>query len=208
MLSELLGSTSRARILAMLVVAPEQGAHLRELVRAVGGSSSSVQRELVRLEDMGLVKSERDDSGRRHVTLVAGHPFAAAVSGLVAADPRAQYRARATRLRHVDTDVAEMLGGIVDAVVLGFDPIEIVLFGSHARGTADADSDIDVLVVLPEVVDDHAVSVKLRSAIGALGVGVDVIATDPRRIEVALTRMDSVVRDAIEQGVILYERSA
>ena len=38
---------------------------------------------------------------------------------------------------------------MTDRIVEQFDPLKIILFGSHARGDATADSDIDLLVVFP-----------------------------------------------------------
>lgn len=208
MLSELLGSKVRARMIAALVVAPDKRLHLRALVRATGGSIASVQREVGRLEDMGLVASERDGRGRRQVSLVAEHAFAGPVADLVAAEPRAQYGARIAQIEGLRPEVSEALEGWVDAIVAGFDPIRIVLFGSQADGTADEGSDVDLLVVLPKVEDTHRAAVDIAGVMRPRGIGVDVVPTDPDRIEAARTRAASVVRSAIEEGVTLYDRSA
>jgi uncharacterized protein len=207
-LAELLGSKSRAAIVARLVVAPDHQAHLRELVRAAGGSVSSAQREVERLVDMGIASSWRDASGRRQVALVDTHPFADSLSGLVAADPRAQYGARSLAIPNLDPHISQLLGGWVDAIVTGFDPIEIVLFGSRARGDADAHSDVDLLVVLPEVDDAREMAAAIMGAIGPRAVGVDVVAVDPDQRVIEMTKMASVVRDATQEGTVLYERSA
>ena len=45
---------------------------------------------------------------------------------------------------------AEQLDQIVRRLVEGMHPERIYLFGSHAGGTAGADSDIDILVVVPD----------------------------------------------------------
>ena len=37
---------------------------------------------------------------------------------------------------------------IVDRIVKGFHPLQIVLFGSHARGTVTEWSNLDLLVIL------------------------------------------------------------
>src|SRR6266545_4127425 len=37
---------------------------------------------------------------------------------------------------------------LVNQIVERFQPARIILFGSHARGTADPDSDVDLLVVM------------------------------------------------------------
>lgn len=48
---------------------------------------------------------------------------------------------------------------LLDRVVTYFDPQQVVLFGSRARGEAGPDSDIDLLVVL----DDNAPAEKLAA---------------------------------------------
>lgn len=208
MLDDLLGSKIRARIVAALLVAPEGRLHLRALVRAAGGSIAGVQREIVRLEAMGLVRSERDARGRRQSQLVADHPFAGPLGEMLAADPRAQYEARVLGIEHLDPKVAEVLGGYVDAIVTSCDPIRIVLFGSHARGTADAGSDIDLLVVLPKVENKRQSMVDIRSVLGPREIPVDVIPTDPRDIDFQRTRLASVVRSAVGEGRTVYERAS
>jgi predicted nucleotidyltransferase len=207
MLAELLGSRSRARVIAALLVAPERRLHVRALVRAAGGSVASVQREVERLEDMGLVTSAIDAAGRRHVALVEDHPFVTPLAGMLAADPSAQYEARSGRIPRLDPDVDTALESAVDTIVARFDPIKIVLFGSQAVGTASTDSDIDLLVVFPEVKDVAGDAATLRCAIGAVGRGVDIVPTDPAHIEAALSRRTSAIRDALETGVTLYDRS-
>ncbi|MHB8924447.1 MAG: nucleotidyltransferase domain-containing protein [Coriobacteriia bacterium] len=206
MLEELLGSKTRARMIAALLVAPEKRMHLRALVRAAGGSIASVQREIERLTDMGLVTSELDASGKRQITLEEGHPFAPGLEGLLAADPRAQYDARVAAVPHLDAAVEEALGDWIDAIVTGFDPIQIILFGSQARGTAEWDSAVDLLIVLPEVNSQLDTTLAITNALGPRTVAVDVIPVDPSHLTSARTRSYSVVRDALEEGVTIYER--
>lgn len=208
MLSELLGSKTRARMIAALVVAPAHRLHLRALVRATGGGIASVQRELERLEEMGLVTSERDARGRRQISLVADHPFAGPMADLVAAEPSAQYGARISQIEGLRPEVAKALGGWVDAIVTNFDPIRIVLFGSQAAGTADAGSDVDLLVVLPKLGDRGRAMVDIKTAVGRRTIGLDVVPTDPEDMESQRTAGASVVREAEEGGVTVYERPA
>jgi predicted nucleotidyltransferase len=54
-------------------------------------------------------------------------------------------------------------------------PARVILFGSYARGDADAASDVD-LMVLESAFDDKAGEyLRLKEAIGRLGVGVDLL---------------------------------
>lgn len=51
----------------------------------------------------------------------------------------------------------------------------VILFGSHARGDAGPDSDLDFLVIEPRIKSRNAEFVRLRNAIGEIGVPVDLI---------------------------------
>ncbi len=54
---------------------------------------------------------------------------------------------------------------------------QVILFGSHARGTADGRSDLDLMVVEPTVENRHAESIRLRDALVPLPIAVDLIVT-------------------------------
>lgn len=46
-------------------------------------------------------------------------------------------------------DAAEIVADAVRRLVEGFHPVRVILFGSRASGPASADSDFDLLVVMP-----------------------------------------------------------
>lgn len=53
----------------------------------------------------------------------------------------------------------------------------VVLFGSHARGDAREDSDIDFLVIEPKVIARRAETMRLRDVLRPLRLPVDVVVT-------------------------------
>jgi predicted nucleotidyltransferase len=86
MLATLLGSETRARVLAILLADLHRDYHLRELIRLVGGGASGVQREVERLVGLGLVESEYTAEGRRLLRVVDGHELLEPLRALLAAD--------------------------------------------------------------------------------------------------------------------------
>ncbi len=76
---------------------------------------------------------------------------------------------------------------IVDAVgrivANAAQPVKVILFGSYALGTADEGSDIDLLVVERDLPDKGAEYLRLRKAVGYMGVGVDLLLCTEREFE-------------------------
>lgn len=54
-------------------------------------------------------------------------------------------------------------------------PATVIVFGSYARGEASAASDLDLAVVEPDLPDKAAEYLRLKAALGRLGVGVDLL---------------------------------
>ena len=78
-------------------------------------------------------------------------------------------------------------------------PARVILFGSGARDTTTADSDLDFLVIERSVDDRIAEAVRLRRALGDIGVPVDIVVLDEavaeRRAKVPGTMVHSAMRD-------------
>ena len=54
-------------------------------------------------------------------------------------------------------------------------PATVMVVGSYARGDADEGSDLDLIVVEPDLSDEGAEYLRLKAAIGRVGVGVDLL---------------------------------
>ncbi len=53
------------------------------------------------------------------------------------------------------TTVIEIVERYVQEVLRHMDPIEIILYGSYAKGTATENSDIDIAVIVHEIEGDY-----------------------------------------------------
>ena len=54
-------------------------------------------------------------------------------------------------------------------------PATVIVFGSYARGDATEASDLDLLVVEDELPDKASEYLRLKAAVGRIGVGVDLL---------------------------------
>lgn len=153
-LAELLGSKTRARLLALLLSEPSRRLHLRELVRQSGVGSSSVQRELEHLERIGVIRSERAGSNR--FFLAAGHRLQPQLRALVleaARTPveRPEANAPADVLARLNPAVRPKVPALVEAC-RRHHASRVALFGSSTQPEPDVTpQDLDVLVTFGEI---------------------------------------------------------
>ncbi len=80
----------------------------------------------------------------------------------------------------------------------------IILFGSSVRGDARIDSDLDFLVIEPEVEDQHREMVRLRDALRPLRVAADVVVTSRKLFEKWHTTPNNVLFEAAREGRVLH----
>jgi predicted nucleotidyltransferase len=107
----------------------------------------------------------------------------------------------------LDSKVVESLR---DAVLRQVNPLLVIVFGSQAKKTANADSDIDLLVI-----DDRPFSPTrsrrrvigdIRRSIPADPHPVDVLLFDAAELQRWRETTNHVIARALREGVVLYER--
>ncbi|HTT96158.1 MAG TPA: nucleotidyltransferase domain-containing protein [Solirubrobacterales bacterium] len=80
---------------------------------------------------------------------------------------------------------------------------QIILFGSHARGDADEHSDLDFLVIEPEVESWGEESIRLRRQLHGLCVAADVIVVSRGYAEKWRDTRGDIVHAALGEGKVL-----
>lgn len=86
-----------------------------------------------------------------------------------------------------------------------FQPEKIILFGSHAYGEPHADSDVDILVVMPARNElDQAARISLTIA---PPFPLDIDVRTPKTMTWRLEEGDSFLREVVERGKVLYEEA-
>jgi uncharacterized protein len=85
-----------------------------------------------------------------------------------------------------------------------FHPDRIILFGSHAYGTPHADSDVDILVIMPAR-NQHDQAIRIRWEVPA-PFPMDLLVRTPQNMHWRLAEGDSFLREIVSKGKVLYEK--
>lgn len=104
--------------------------------------------------------------------------------------------------------VQDAIAEMVRRIVSQFNPDKIILFGSHARGEAGPDSDVDLLVVMPPHGSKRERAIEMYGLLAGMGVPKDVIVVTPEEFELYRDAPGTVIRTARQEGKVLYERAA
>ncbi|MGD9728364.1 MAG: nucleotidyltransferase domain-containing protein [Nitrospiraceae bacterium] len=93
-------------------------------------------------------------------------------------------------------------------IVVRFHPDRIVLFGSHARGEAGPDRDVDFLVVMQRCGSKRKRVVEVYGLLAGIGVPKDMVIVTPKEFEIYRDAPGTVIRTARREGKVLYDRAA
>ena len=93
---------------------------------------------------------------------------------------------------------------LVRRIVAAVHPLRIVLFGSAARGELGPESDVVVLVVVPEGTSRLRTAMDLQTRFAGLGMAVDVVVATPTDLEKYRDTVGFVYREALREGQELY----
>jgi len=85
-----------------------------------------------------------------------------------------------------------------------FSPRQIVLFGSHAFGSAAADSDVDLLIVMNHKGKGWKTATKIRQRLRPQ-FPIDLLVRSPEEIRQRLSLGDCFIKEICTKGRILYE---
>jgi uncharacterized protein len=95
--------------------------------------------------------------------------------------------------------IEKAVGLLLEAAPAGS---KVVLFGSHARGDARPDSDLDFLVIEPEVKAHRDEMVRLHHVLQPLRVPADVLVTTEALFEEWRDTPGTVIYEAAKEGRI------
>ena len=106
----------------------------------------------------------------------------------------------------IQDSVNKHIQQMVKLIVAQFQPEQIILFGSHARGDGTADSDVDLLIVMPVQGSKRAKQLEIRAAVHDVRVSKDILVSRPEEFQWRKDIIGTIERPAAHEGRVLYAR--
>lgn len=87
-----------------------------------------------------------------------------------------------------------------------FSPQKVILFGSHARGTAGPDSDVDLLVIMNLTKPRRKQATEIDLALAGIPLPADIVVVTPQEVDRNREQIGTIVYPALKEGKVLYEK--
>jgi predicted nucleotidyltransferase len=97
-------------------------------------------------------------------------------------------------------DLGRALDRLVQQVVAAVHPLRIILFGSAVRGGAGSDSDLDILVVIPDGGNCRRTAQFLHQQLRNVGRPVDILVATPTILEKHRNNIGLIYKTILEEG--------
>jgi len=101
-------------------------------------------------------------------------------------------------------DNQKQLEELVRQIVQLVHPLRIILFGSAARDEMTRDSDLDILIVMPDGTHRRHTAQSLYSSIRGITIPYDIIVATPGDLEKHRQNPGLIYRTILEEGQTLY----
>jgi predicted nucleotidyltransferase len=111
---------------------------------------------------------------------------------------------RNERISVAFTPTSPHFSSLIGQVVRIAHPLRIVLFGSAARGQAGPESDLDLLVVMPDGTHRRHTSQRLYRGIKNVGVPFDLLVATPSDLEKHRQNIGLIYSAILREGVEVY----
>lgn len=122
--------------------------------------------------------------------------------------PAQEFKNKMVQSARSTSAVQDAIAEMVRRIVERFHPERIILFGSHARGTAGPHSDVDLLVVMQPHGSKRRRAVEIHGLLAGMGVPKDVIVVSPEEFEAYRDAPGTGIKTAWQEGKILHDRAA
>jgi len=102
----------------------------------------------------------------------------------------------------------DILNEIIRRIVATVQPVRVVLFGSASRGQMGPDSDLDLLVVMPDGVHRRQTARTIYRSLSGIGIAKDIVVVTESDIRNHADNPSLVIYPALREGQELYHAAA
>jgi len=99
---------------------------------------------------------------------------------------------------------SQIIKQLVQCIVAEVNPLRIILFGSAVSGKFGPDSDIDLLIVMPEGVHRRHTAQQLYRKIRGIALPFDLIVATPRDLETHKDQIGLIYQTILREGKEVY----
>jgi len=187
MYENFLGNKTAWKILRILSESPGRGtsrAEIRELARAGNFALSKALKELIRY---GILLKKK--IGKKEIYWLNS-------ANTVVQEILKLFEIERTRLKNLQPSKVIFLAKILDKINSILSPESIILFGSHAKGTATEESDFDLCVIVKKKKGQ-------RLALASLPENVQIHLFEEKEFEELKQRKDTLVEEILRDGIKL-----
>ena len=205
---------SPAAASAVIVIDELDAASLTDIARLTSRALSTVQRAVSSLTASGVLVREWS---RGPFTFAPGVPRSAVrelAEWTLGPRDATSLASAARRAEHADASgapttirnpqIRRAWPHAIKRIVSTYRPRQVILFGSQARGDADAQSDVDLLVVFDRPDDRRERRVEIRRLLADMPFAKDVLVAATADLDRPLR--GSALEDAVKHGVVVYQR--
>jgi len=99
---------------------------------------------------------------------------------------------------------SQLVDRMIRTVVASVHPLRIILFGSAARGNLGPNSDLDLLVVMPQGTHRRKTAQLLYRQMGGIGVPFDILVATPQDLELHRNNPGLIYQTILREGTEVY----
>ncbi|MBI5604795.1 MAG: nucleotidyltransferase domain-containing protein [Deltaproteobacteria bacterium] len=101
---------------------------------------------------------------------------------------------------------SEKIQKVISKIVEVSNPRKLILFGSYVRGNQHINSDLDILVVAGDEIDNpRKEGIRIRRALKGINMPMDILVVPENKLEELMTIPGLIYKEAINKGKVVYE---
>ena len=101
----------------------------------------------------------------------------------------------------------ETIENVLEVIVTELSPRRVILFGSHARGEAGPDSDLDLFVEMEAPLPARGRAAKIKALFDPYPCPMDIVVYTPEEVAYWKQAPASLVATILREGKVLFERN-